>query len=167
MPTSNIIEYPDTRLSQPSVMVEQFDENLVNLVNQLISTLKATNGIGLSAPQIGINKRISIVHIPDDEFGLTVYINPKIISKNAIGFVEESCLSIPEVETNIVRSTEIEVEAQDLKGNTFHLKHLGMHAVCLQHEIDHLDGKLILDHMFCIRRWQVKNRLKKQQAISI
>lgn len=152
----DIIEMPDERLREHSLPVTQFDIALHDQINDLTETLKHTGGIGLSAPQAGIPKRIILVHVPDDAYGTRLYINPEILSKSTPRFVEEGCLSVPGIEGNVVRATRLKVRAQNLDGEIFELDVDGMHAVCVQHELDHLDGVLFIDRL----SWFKKLRLK-------
>ncbi len=170
MNQQKIVVYPNKTLSAISAPVEVFDEDIQDLVQDLFTTLKSlgdNSGIGMSAPQLGVSKRVSVVHVPGDEYGPKTYINPVVISRSAYGLVEESCLSVPGIVGNVIRATVISVEAQDSEGNRFESDLTGMHAVCLLHEIDHLDGKLFIDRMFWIRRWLAKQKLKKQQSIDV
>jgi len=152
----DIIEMPDERLREHSAPVTVFDDALQAQADDLSETLKHTGGIGLSAPQAGIAKQIILVHVPDDQYGAQLYINPEILSKSKARFVEESCLSVPGVEGNVVRATRLKVRAQNLDGESFELDVDGMHAVCVQHELDHLQGILFIDRL----SWLKKLRLK-------
>ncbi|WOJ92760.1 peptide deformylase [Congregibacter variabilis] len=152
----DIIEMPDERLREQSAPVTVFDEALQGQVGDLFDTLGETGGIGLSAPQAGISKRIILVNVPDDDYGAQLYINPEVISKSTPRFVEESCLSVPGIEGNVVRATRLKVRAQNLDGESFELDVDGMHAVCVQHELDHLEGVLFID----LLSWFKKLRLK-------
>lgn len=156
MAVLEIIEMPDERLREHSSPVTVFDEALKEQVSDLFDTLQDTGGIGLCAPQIGIAQRIILVHVPDDGYGARLYINPEILSKSTPRFVEESCLSVPGIEGNVVRATRLKVRAQNLQGESFELNVDGMHAVCVQHELDHLEGVLFIDRL----SWFKKLRLK-------
>lgn len=157
-----ILEHPHSILNQVSKTVEKFDDSLMTLVEDLFAALDNTGGIGLSAPQVGIALRVSIVHVTDDSYGAQTYVNPSILSRSAPGIVEESCLSVPGVVGNVIRSTQVRVHAYDTQGVEFEKDIQGMHAVCLQHEIDHLNGKLFIDRLSWIRRMQLKYKFKKQ-----
>ncbi|WOJ97128.1 peptide deformylase [Congregibacter brevis] len=156
MAVLDIIEVPDERLREHSERVTEFDDALRGQVRDLLDTLKHTQGIGLSAPQAGILKRIILVHVPDDEFGERLYINPEILSKSKSRYVQESCLSVPGVEATVVRCTRLKVRAQDANGETKEFDVDGLHAVCVQHELDHLDGVLFTDRL----SWFKKLRLR-------
>lgn len=161
-----IVEYPESVLTEVSPPVERFDESLAELIDDLFATLDQTSGIGLSAPQIGRLERVSIVRVPDDEYGPMAYVNPRILAKSAPGIVEESCLSVPGVVGNVIRFTRVRVAAQDVQGQAFEKDVTGMHAACLQHEIDHLDGKLIIDRFWWFRRLQARYQLRKGQRLA-
>jgi peptide deformylase len=158
----SILEHPNTKLKQVSANVETFDKDLNKLIEELFIILNKSEGIGLSAPQVGTMLRISIIHVPNDEYGACTYINPSIISKSAPGIVEESCLSVPGVVGNVIRSTKVRVQAFDAQGNLFEKDLQGMHAVCLQHEIDHLNGKLFIERLSWLHRMKLNYKLKKQ-----
>lgn len=161
-----IVEFPDDRLRQVAEPIEVFDEALAELIDNLFKTLEDSGGIGLSAPQIGQSLRVSVVHVPDDEYGPRAYINPLIVDKAGLGIIEESCISVPGVVGNVMRPTQVSVMTQDLKGDWHESKVSNMHAVCLQHEIDHLDGKLFIDRLWWLRRLQVKYQLAKQHKVA-
>ncbi len=167
MNAQEIVVYPDKILQSVCAPVEDFDGQLEQLIGELFATLDALDegsGIGLSAPQIGVSKRVSVVRVPGDRYGPVAYVNPVVRAKSAYGLVQESCLSVPGVSGNVIRATRIRVEAFDAGGNRFTSEVQGMHAVCLLHEIDHLDGKLFIDRWTRIRRWWVKRKLDKQAA---
>jgi peptide deformylase len=147
-----ILEYPDPRLRQRSLPVAAFDDDLARLVEDLFDTLYATSGIGLSAPQTGTLRRVLVMDHSGDASAPEVYVNPALLQRSAIGIVEESCLSVPGISGNVVRATRVRVQAQDRTGAPFERDLEGMPAVCLQHEIDHLDGKLFIDRLMPWRR---------------
>ena len=161
-----IVEFPDDQLRQVAEPIESFDETLVELIDNLFNTLEDSGGIGLSAPQVGQSVRVSVVYVPDDEFGPRAYINPLIVEKAGLGIIEESCISVPGVVGNVMRPTQVTVMSQDIKGNWQESTVNNMHAVCLQHEIDHLDGKLFIDRLWWLRRLQVKYQLAKQHKVA-
>ncbi len=147
-----IIEYPDPRLRQRSRNVEEFDDALVQQVKDLVETLHASGGIGLSAPQTADLRRILVMDLSDDRSRPEVLINPEILIGERPAIVEESCLSLPGVVENVIRYTRIEVRAFDVHGQQFEKNLQDMHAVCLQHELDHLEGKLFVDRLPMWRR---------------
>jgi peptide deformylase len=155
-----IVEHPDPSLREVSAPVVTFNGELRELVDDLFDTLAAKGGIGLCAPQTGALQRVLVIHVSDDAYGPRVYINPELQWTAAPGFVEESCLSVPGIVGNVIRGTRALVAARDVDGNPFELEVDGLHAVCLQHEIDHLDGKLFIDRL----SWFSKLRLRLSAA---
>ena len=147
-----ILEYPDPRLQLQAARVTRFDEDLGTLVDDLLETLYSTSAIALSAPQVDDLREVLVVDLSEARNEPQVYVNPEILAKAAWGFVEESCLLLPGVKGNVLRATQIRVRAQDRSGETFERDLEAMHAVCLQHEMDHLAGKLFVDRLSIFRR---------------
>jgi peptide deformylase len=158
----DILEYPDPRLREPSLAVDRFDDSVAQAATDLIDTLHASRSIGLSAPQIDDRRQILVMDHSEDQSQPEVYINPEVLQKARSGFIEERCLSVPDVKVLVMRATEITVRAQDIHGETFERELSGMPAVCLQHELDHFDGKLLVDRM----NWFRRRKLNKQLAAS-
>jgi len=157
-----VLEYPDPTLRETSQSVTAFDDGLATLVDDLFNTLAERGGLGLSAPQLGRLERVLVVHVPEDDEGPTVYVNPVILKSSAPGLVEEGCISVPGVLGNVVRATRIRLRAQDLQGETFERELHGMHAVCVQHEIDHLDGRLFIDRLSWFRRMRLRSAMRRE-----
>ncbi len=147
-----ILEYPDPRLRMRADLVTVFDASVAELVDDLLEALYATRAIGLSAPQVNDRRRVLVADLSGDGSAPRVYVNPEILSSTMPGIVEESCLSVPGVVGNVVRSTRVRVRALDRFGQPFERDLEGMDAVCLQHEMDHLEGKLFVDRLSPIRR---------------
>jgi len=162
MPQLPILEHPDPRLRLPSAPVTTFDGNLAKLIDDLLETLHATRSIGISAPQVNDQRQVLITHVGGDGSEPQVYANPEILSRAKLGFVEESCLSVPGVVASIWRHTNVRVRAQDRYGELFEHDLTGMAAVCLQHEMDHLEGKLFVDRLSPIRRFFNRPAAKAQ-----
>lgn len=156
MAQRDILEYPDPRLNLPTNPVTLFDDDLGQLIDDLLETLYATKAVGLSAPQVNDRRAVLVLDLSDDASAPQVYINPEILAKAAWGLVEESCLSVPGIVGNVVRATEIRVRAQDRTGETFERDLTGMDAVCLQHEMDHLAGKLFIERLSIFRRLRIR-----------
>lgn len=152
----SILEYPDPRLRLRSTPVRVFDPDLARLVDDLFETLYSTTGIGLSAPQAGDHRQVLVMDLSGNASAPEVYINPQILTRSVPGLVEESCLSLPGVVGNLVRATRLRVRAHDRSGRVFERDLEGMHAVCLQHEMDHLNGKLFVDRLSLLRRLQAR-----------
>ena len=142
-----ILEHPDPRLRTTCAAVTDFDEELAGLVADLVDTLAAAGGLGLSAPQLGDLRRVSLVRLAADADAPAVFVNPEIVERRRWGLVEESCLSLPGVKGNVLRATRVRVRAVDADGQPLERELADMDAVCLQHEVDHLDGKLFIDRM--------------------
>ncbi len=158
MADRTILEYPDARLRAAASPVECFDADLRALVGDLVDTLHAKCALGLCAPQLGAPLQVLAIDLSEDQSEPQVFINPEVISATAWGLVEESCLSVPDVVTNVWRATQILVRARDVDGEPFerHLKM--MEAVCVQHEIDHFSGKLLVDRLWFWQRWRLGSR---------
>lgn len=167
MAVLEILEYPDAALRQVSQPVQSFDSNLQGLVDDLKDTLEHSDAIGLSAPQAGVFEQVLVVHIAGDDYGLQVYINPQILNSTRLGIVEESCLSVPGVVGNVMRATQVHVRAQDTRGQYFERALEGMHAVCLQHEIDHLQGSLFIDKLSWFRRWRIRRAAEREARAAL
>jgi len=144
-----ILTYPDPRLTIPCPVRKSFDDELEAKAKRLVEGLGDAKG--LSSPQIGDPIRMLVLARED---GPEVFVNPFICSKASVGLVEESCLSVPGVVVNVFRATRLRVVAQNLEGERFARQLRDIEAVCLQHELDHLDGVLLTDHMFFWRRWK-------------
>lgn len=155
-----ILAYPDPRLRRRSLRVDTFDASLDTLIADLCETLRASRGIGLAAPQTGDLRQVLVVDLSDGSAPPEVYVNPEILSRSTPGLVEESCLSVPGVIGNVVRATQLRVRAQSSRGEVFERELDGMHAVCLQHEMDHLAGRLFVDHLSPLRRILIRLRAR-------
>lgn len=151
-----ILEYPDPRLRLRSRPVERFDHTLQRLVEDLFDTLYDTPGIGLSAPQTGALLRVVVADLSGTASAPRVYVNPEILESDVPALVEESCLSIPGVVGNVIRATRLRVRAQDEAGMPFERELEDMDAVCLQHEVDHLEGRLFIDRLSLFQRIRLK-----------
>lgn len=150
MAIHDIVKEPDPVLHRVAEPVSDFSDDIKILANDLQDTLNAHGGIGLSAPQIARSIRILVLNI--DDVTEKVFVNPTVTSKSAIGFVQESCLSLPGVVGSVWRATKITVEAQDTNGQRFEQRLEGMAAVCIQHEIDHLDGILFTERFSTLKK---------------
>lgn len=154
-----ILEYPDPRLRARAQPVRVFDAQLSRLIDDMFETLYATRGMGLAATQVGEPLQLVTIDLSDGADAPQVFINPAIVSKRRIGIVEESCLSVPGISEKVKRATELRVRALDRDGTPYERQAQGLLAVCLQHEIDHLDGRLFVDHLSFFRRLCVRQRL--------
>ncbi|MDC3075847.1 peptide deformylase [Paracoccaceae bacterium] len=164
MAVKKILLYPNSLLLRISEKVEKFDENLISLSKDLIDTMYEADGVGLAAPQLGINKRIFVMDCSgeDEEKDYRIVINPEIEHESEeLGSYKEGCLSIPGITEEISRPKIIKVVYQDLKGSLQRRSYDGLWSTCFQHELDHLNGKLFIDHLRPMKKILVKNKMKK------
>ena len=166
MTIRTILHYPDKRLREPGLPVTEFDAQLKTLIDDMAETMYAAPGVGLAATQIGERKRLFIIDISSGEDGeasdLRVFINPEIVESNGDITWEEGCLSFPGVREDVDRSERVKVRAQDADGQWFELEADGLMAVAIQHENDHLEGKLMIDHLSLLKRRMVHREMSKQ-----
>ena len=162
----NILEFPDPRLTTVAVDVESFDEALKKLVQDMTETMYSAKGIGLAATQVNVHKRLLVLDLSENQDQPCVYINPQILSSSGEQEYEEGCLSVPGIYANVKRAENILIRAQDLDGNIFEEQLEGLHAVCVQHEMDHLIGRLFVDYLSPLKRNMVKKKLEKQRKVA-
>lgn len=158
-----ILEFPDPRLRNRAQPVTAFDADLLRLVDDMFETMYAAPGIGLAAPQVDRHIRLLIMDISQDRSEPRVFANPEILSRDEIGVMEEGCLSVPGFYDEVERAQRVRVRAQDRHGQTFETELTGLHAVCLQHEMDHLDGKLFVDYLSMLKRDRIRRKLEKDR----
>jgi len=159
-----VLEYPDERLRLPSTLVREFDETLVRLIDDLFETLYDTEGLALSAPQVNVQQEVLVMDLSGNASAPQTYINPEILVSSTPGLVQESCLSVPGQTVNLIRATEVRVSAQSATGATFQKALSGMEAVCLQHEMDHFAGKLLVDRMSLFRRLRFRAAMRRKSG---
>lgn len=162
--TIKIYTYPDPVLREKAVPVENIDGDLQKLIDDMGETMYAAPGVGLAANQVGRPIRLVVYDVTPKEEGenLSVIINPEIVSCEGSVTYEEACLSIVDYSADVKRSEKVCVKALDREGNPVEIEAEGFHAICLQHEIDHLNGVLYIDHISSIKRSLYKKRLKKK-----
>ena len=158
-----ILEFPDPRLRTRARPVETFDDELRALVDDMLETMHEANGIGLAATQVNRHIRLLVLDVSEEQNDPKVYINPRIVDEQGSQLCEEGCLSVPGIYANVQRAETIRVEAEDRHGVTFQEDASGIHAVCLQHEMDHLEGRLFVDYLSPLKRQMVKKKLAKQR----
>jgi len=164
MPIKKILMYPDPRLLKQSVNIEKIDAEVKETAKDLVDTMYSAEGVGLAAPQIGINKRIFVMDCNDEQEKkeYVIAINPEIISfSEDLKTYKEGCLSIPEITEEVVRPEKVIVSYEDLSGKLKTEKLEGLWATCFQHELDHLNGKLFIDYLKPIKKTLIKNKIKK------
>ena len=162
----NILEFPDPRLRTVAKPVEAFDAKLKKLIADMTETMYDAKGIGLAATQVNIHERLLVLDVSEEQDQPRVYINPKITASAGKESCEEGCLSVPGIYASVERAETIHVKAYDADGKLFEEDLEGLHAICVQHEIDHLDGKLFVDYLSPLKRNLVRKKLEKQRKIA-
>lgn len=161
-----ILEIPDPRLRTVAKPVEAFDDGLSKLIEDMTETMYEAQGIGLAATQVNVHKRLLVLDVSEAQDQPRVYINPEILETEGQETCEEGCLSVPGVYAEVSRAEKIRVKAQNADGSFFEEELDGMHAVCLQHEMDHLVGKLFVDYLSPLKRRMVTKKLEKQRKVA-
>ena len=161
-----ILQYPDPRLYKQAAPVEVFDDALRALARDMAETMYAAPGVGLAATQVDVHKRLIVIDISEDKRQLQVLVNPRIIARDGVQTCEEGCLSVPGFFEPVERAERVQVSAQDLEGREFTFAAEGLLAVCVQHEIDHLDGKVFVDYLSRLKQSRIKSKLQKLQRKS-
>ncbi|HBH36136.1 MAG TPA: peptide deformylase [Gammaproteobacteria bacterium] len=164
-----ILHFPDTRLRNTALAVEVVDESIQTLLDDMFETMYAAPGIGLAAIQVNVAKRIIVIDISENHDQPLSLINPEIIEMDGEESCEEGCLSVPGVFETVMRAEHIRVRALDRDGNAIEIEDDGLLAVCIQHEIDHLDGKLFVDYLSNLKRQRIRKKMEKKsrQAVVI
>jgi peptide deformylase len=158
-----ILEYPDPRLRNKAQPVAAFDAALQGLIEDLFETMYAAPGIGLAATQVNVHKQLLVLDVSEEKNAPLVLVNPKIVAREGSQIYQEGCLSVPNIYADVERADRISVEAQDRDGQPLQLQADGLLAVCIQHEMDHLVGKLFVDYLSPLKRELVRRKLEKQR----
>ena len=158
----SILHFPDPRLRKVARPVETVNEATRTLIDDLLETMYAAPGIGLAANQVNVQQRIIVIDVSEDKSQPLVLINPRLLSDEGEEECEEGCLSVPGFYESVQRAERIKVSALDRNGDPFELEADGLLAVCIQHEIDHLDGKLFVDYLSPLKRNRIRKKLEKQ-----
>lgn len=162
-----ILHFPDPRLRLKAVPVVDFDQNLQTLIDDMFETLYEGNGVGLAATQINVQQRVIVVDTSDDYKQPQCFINPEIISRDGIEESKEGCLSVPNVYEAVKRAEKIQVKAFDRHGKPIEFEADGLLAICIQHETDHLDGKLFIDYLSPLKRKFIQKKMDKLRRETI
>ena len=160
-----ILEYPDPRLRTKAVPVDVVDDAIRKLVDDMFETMEDAQGIGLAASQVDVHKRIIVMDISEKRNEPRVFINPEIevLEPGSVPY-DEGCLSVPGFYESVERPSHVMIRALDANGEAFEEEAKGLLAVCIQHEIDHLEGKLFVDYLSPLKRQRIRKKLKKQRA---
>lgn len=161
-----ILRYPDPRLHTVAAPVKRVDAKITQLINDMAETMYAAPGIGLAATQVDVHLRIIVMDISETRDQLQVFINPEILGTEGEQVCEEGCLSVPGVYEKVARAAKITVKAQDQQGQTRTLDAEGLLAVCIQHEMDHLVGRVFVEKLSRLKQQRITARLAKQQRRS-
>ncbi len=158
-----ILRYPDERLRTLAKPVEQFDKPLQQLIDDMLETMYAAPGIGLAATQVNVHKQLLVIDISDEKNQPLVLINPKILEQDGCQKFDEGCLSVPGIYETVERAQHIRLQACDPSGESFEMEAEDLLAVCIQHEMDHLNGKLFVDYLSNLKRQRIRKKLLKQE----
>ncbi|MDP2109003.1 MAG: peptide deformylase [Rhodocyclaceae bacterium] len=161
-----ILRYPDPRLHTRAQPVGRVDAGIRKLVADMAETMYAAPGIGLAATQVNVHQRLLVLDISEDKSQLQVFINPEILSRDGECTGEEGCLSVPGIYETVQRSERVRVRALDRDGQPFETDATGLLAVCLQHEIDHLNGKVFVEYLSRLKQSRIQAKLAKQARIT-
>jgi len=156
-----ILHFPDPRLRTVAKPVPVVGAEIRRLIDAMFETMYDAPGIGLAATQVNVHQRLLVLDVSEDKDQPQVFINPEILSRDGVEEMEEGCLSVPGVYDKVQRAERIKVRALDRDGKPFELEADGLLAVCIQHEIDHLDGKLFVDYLSSLKRQRIKKKLEK------
>ena len=161
-----ILRYPDSRLHTVAAPVARVDDEIRKLVADMAETMYEAPGIGLAATQVDVHKRIVVIDVSEDKSGLMALINPEILERSGEQVCEEGCLSVPGIYEKVSRAERVKVRALNEKGEPFEFEADGLLAVCVQHEIDHLDGKVFVEYLSQLKLGRIKSKLAKKARIT-
>ena len=161
MPPLDLLFYPDPLLRRRAAPVAEVDGEIASLVDGMFETMYSAPGIGLAATQVNVHRRVVVVDVSEDNDSPLTLINPELLVTEGMGEMQEGCLSIPGVYENVKRPERVRVAAVDREGEPYELDADGLLAVCIQHEIDHLDGKLFVDYLSPLKRNRIRRKMEK------
>ncbi|MDD2660078.1 MAG: peptide deformylase [Methylococcales bacterium] len=156
-----ILEFPDERLRKKAAVVKTVDDKIKKLADDMLETMYQSHGVGLAATQVDVHQRVIVIDISEEKDGPLFLINPEVIEKDGIKESEEGCLSVPGFFEKVERAEHIRVKALNREGQYFEFEARDLLAVCVQHEMDHLDGKLFVDYISTLKRQRIKKKLEK------
>lgn len=161
-----ILQYPDERLRTVATPVERVDDEFRTIIDNMFETMYDAKGVGLAATQVDVHKRLFIADCSENSDTPLVFINPQITAREGMHENEEGCLSFPNVYAKVERASEITVQALDRDGNEFTMDADGLLAICVQHELDHLEGKLFVDYLSPLKRTRIRKKLEKEAKLA-
>jgi peptide deformylase len=159
----NILEFPDPRLRTKAKPVTQVDASIRKLADDMLETMYAAPGIGLAATQVNVHIRLLVIDISEDRRSPLVLINPEIVAREGDELTEEGCLSVPGIYEKVRRSERVTVRALNRNGENFEMNTDGLLAICVQHEMDHLEGKMFVDYLSELKRTRIRSKLAKER----
>lgn len=161
MSVLQVLHYPDERLRTVAAPVKEVNAEIQQIVDDMFETMYAEEGIGLAATQVNIHQRIIVIDVSENNSQRLVLINPELLEKSGETGIEEGCLSVPEQRALVPRAEFVKVRALDREGNSFELATDGLLAICIQHEMDHLQGKLFVDYLSAMKRQRIRQKVEK------
>jgi peptide deformylase len=162
----NILRYPDPRLKKRAAPVKRVDERIRKLVRDLAETMYAAPGVGLAATQVDVHLQVIVIDISPGKDNLLVLINPEIVERKGESTLEEGCLSVPGIYDKVARAEWIKLRATGAEGKDFELEADGLLAVCIQHEMDHLEGKMFVEYLSRLKQTRIRTKMLKQERES-
>ena len=166
MPLLPILRYPDPRLKIVATPIDKIDDGIRCLANDMAETMYEAPGIGLAATQVDVHKRLIVIDASETRDELLVLVNPELIERDGLQVCEEGCLSVPGIYDKVERAEHVVVRYLDLNGKTQTISSDGLLAVCLQHEMDHLEGQVFVEHLSLLKQMRIKAKLAKQARIT-
>ncbi|MCL2897646.1 peptide deformylase [Brenneria tiliae] len=166
MSVLHVLHFPDERLRIKAQPVKEVTADIQRIVDDMFDTMYEEEGIGLAATQVDIHQRIIVIDVSENRDQRLVLINPELLEKSGDTGIEEGCLSIPETRALVPRAERVKVRALDREGNTFELEADGLLAICIQHEMDHLVGKLFIDYLSSLKRQRIRQKLEKMARLN-
>ena len=161
-----ILHFPDPRLHTKAAPVAEVDDRIRTLIRDMAETMYEAPGIGLAATQVDVHERVVVIDVSEDHSDLLALINPEILERSGEQIGEEGCLSVPGIYDKVKRAERVRVRALDQHGERFELEAEGLLAVCIQHELDHLDGKVFVEYLSLLKQGRIKNKLIKRARIT-
>ena len=158
-----VLTWPDPRLRKHAMPVEDVDETISKLCDDMLETMYEAPGIGLAATQVNVKKRVVVIDVSEEKNEPLCFINPEILEKEGDEIMQEGCLSVPGYYEDVERAEKIRVKALDKEGKPFEMEASDLLAVCIQHEVDHLNGKLFVDYLSSLKRQRIRKKLEKER----
>lgn len=166
MAVLEVLSFPDERLRTVAKKVDEVNAEVKQLVSDMFETMRDENGIGLAATQVNRHVRVVVMDVSEEQNEPRVFINPEITAKDGVTISEEGCLSVPGNYAKVERAEQVTVKAQDENGEEYTLEADGLLAICIQHELDHLDGKLFVDYLSPLKRQRIRKKLEKDARLA-